>query len=138
MDAGIGHVRGTCYGEDMGEAHASSVTASERPQGCCRIGTSEPIQVTTAAAVLVAAVAGARTPGAAPPSYPHRTTEAWLELERRLELVTKAAATLGSRIPRIQDPRFARQIAHGVDNLLHNIAAGCGALELAIGDGLHA
>src|SRR5207244_9396752 len=35
-------------------------------------------------------------------------------------------------------PRVARQIAHGVDNLLHNIAAGCGALELAIGDGLHA
>jgi hypothetical protein len=52
--------------------------------------------------------------------------------------VTKAAATLGSRIPRVRDPRFARQIAHGVDNLLHNIAAGCGALHLAIGDGLNA
>jgi hypothetical protein len=137
MDAGIGHVRGACYGEDMGEAHANSVTASERPRGCCRIDTSEPIHMTTVAATLVAAVAGAR-PRGAPPSHPDRTTEAWLELERRLVLVTRAAATLGSRIPRLRDPRFARQIAHGVDNLLHNIAAGCGALELAIGDGLHA
>jgi len=124
----------------MSEESADSVTA-EHPancgRGCYRLDTGEPIQVTTAA-VLVAAVAGVRPPGTAPPSYPHRTSEAWLELERRLELVTKAAATLGSRIPRVQDPRFARQIAHGVDNLLHNIAAGCGAVELAIGDGLHA
>ena len=138
MDAGIGRVRGACYGEDMGEAHANSVTASERPRGCRRIDTSGPIHVTTAAAALVAAVAGVRPREASLPSYPDRTSEPWLELERRLELVTKAAATLGSRIVRVRDPRFARNIAHGVDNLAHNIAVGCGALELAIGDALRA
>jgi len=114
------------------------VTASERQRGCYRLGTGEPIHVNAAAAALVAAVAGARPHAAAPASYPDRNSKAWLELEKRLELVTKAAATLGSRIPRLRDQRFAGRIAHGVDNLLHNIAVGCGALELAIGDGLHA
>jgi hypothetical protein len=121
----------------MGESGANSLTATGG-RACYRLDTGEPIQVTTAAAALVAAIAAARSRETAPPSYPDRTSEAWLELERRLELVTKAAATLGSRIPRVRDPRFARQIAHGVDNLLHNIAAGCGALDLAVGDGLNA
>src|SRR5437899_1059135 len=91
---GPGSVGGGCYAPAMLEASADSVTA-ERPsnggRGCHRLDTGEPIQVTTAAAVLVAEVAGARPAGAAPPSYSHRTSEAWLELERRLELVTKAA-----------------------------------------------
>src|SRR3954471_7344054 len=34
--------------------------------------------------------------------------------------------------------RRVRNLHKAVDNLLHNIATGCGALELAIGDGLHA
>src|SRR3954471_10640486 len=34
--------------------------------------------------------------------------------------------------------RRVRNLHKAVDNLLHNIATGCGALELAIGDGFHA
>ena len=60
------------------------------------------------------------------------------ELERRLDLVTRAAASLGSRIPRIRDPRLALVIARGLDMLLCNISVGYNALELAIGDGLAA
>jgi hypothetical protein len=63
---------------------------------------------------------------------------AWTQLEKRLELVTKAAADLGSRIPRVREPRLALTIAHGLDTLLCNIAVGYNALELAIGDGLAA
>ena len=67
-----------------------------------------------------------------------RNDEAWDQLEKRLEQVTKAAATLGSRIPRVRDPRQALVIARGLDTLLCNIAAGYNTLELAIGDGLAA
>jgi hypothetical protein len=82
-----------------------------------------------------AAGAGAKAGGA---GLPERNGEAWEQLEKRLELVTKAAANLGSRIPRIRDPRLALTIARGLDALLCNIAAGHNALELAIGDGLAA
>src|SRR5258705_14017523 len=91
MDAGIGRVRGACYGEDMGEAHANSVTASERPRRCCRIDTSEPMHVTTAAAALVAAVEGARTHGAPLLSGPRRPREGWPELGRAPPRGDKAA-----------------------------------------------
>jgi hypothetical protein len=111
---GPGHVGGGCYAPAMGEAGTHSLTAdhpAHRGRGCYRLDTGEPIHLTTVAAALVAALAGAGPRGAAPASYPDRTSEAWLELERRLELVTKAAATLGSRIPRLRNPRFARRIA---------------------------
>src|SRR5437667_3919524 len=52
--------------------------------------------------------------------------------------LTRAAATLGTRIPRIRDPRLAVTIAHGLDTLLCNITTGYNALELAIGDSLAA
>ena len=52
--------------------------------------------------------------------------------------MTKAAATLGTRIPRIRDPRMALTIARGLDALLCNITSGYNALELAIGEGLAA
>src|SRR3954470_9349202 len=89
------------------------------------------------AAALVGAVAGVRAEAGAR-EFPDPASAAWLELERRLELVTKGAATLGSRIPRIRAPRFARPVAHGLDALLGNITVGYNALELAIGDGLAA
>src|SRR4051812_13028559 len=89
------------------------------------------------AAALVGAVAGVHAE-AGGLAFPDPASAAWLELERRLDLVTKGAATLGSRIPRIRDPRFARPVAHGLDALLGNITVGYNALELAIGDGLAA
>jgi hypothetical protein len=70
--------------------------------------------------------------------FPDRTSEAWQELEKRLEALTKAAAEIDSQIPRIRDPRQALTIACGLDTLLCNITAGYNALELAIGDGLAA
>ena len=87
------------------------------------------------AAALVGAVAGVRPGGL---EFPDRSSEAWQELEKRLAGLTKAAATLGSRIPRIRDPQFALTVARGLDALLCNIAVGYNALELAIGDGLAA
>src|SRR5262249_17869293 len=62
----------------------------------------------------------------------------WQQLEKRLDALTRAAATLGSRIPRIRDSGQALTIARGLDTLLCNITAGYNALELAIGDGLAA
>jgi hypothetical protein len=116
--------------------------------GCYDLATGEPckgldrLQARAArekielAATLVGAVAGVRAQGGL--ELPERTSQAWQELEKRLEAVTKAAATSGSRIPRIRDPRLALTIARGLDALLCNIAAGYNALELAIGDGLAA
>src|SRR5258705_13813100 len=104
MDAGIGRVRGACYGEDMGEAHANSVTASERPRGCCRLDTSEPMHVTTAAAALVAAVAGARPRGAPPPPRPDRTSEAWVQIGEPAGPGAKGPAAPGSGGPRGRRP----------------------------------
>ena len=69
------------------------------------------------AAALVGAVAGVRAE-AGGLEFPDRTSEAWQQLEKRLEALTRAAATLGSRIPRIRDPRLALTIAHGLDTLL--------------------
>jgi hypothetical protein len=88
------------------------------------------------AAALVGAVAGVRAAGAL--EFPDRTTAAWQELERRLEMVTKSAQTLGSRIPRIRDGRLGLYVARGLDTLLRNIVAGHAALELAICEGLAA
>src|SRR5205823_5230900 len=64
------------------------------------------------AAALVGAVAGVRAERGGL-EFRDRTSEAWQQLERRLEALTRAAATLGSRIPRIRDPRLALTIAHG-------------------------
>ena len=88
------------------------------------------------AAVLVGAVAGVRAnPGV---QLPDQASEAWQALEKHLDLVTKAASTLGGRIPRIRDPQVALTVARGLDLLLCNIVLGFNALELAIGDGLAA
>jgi len=89
------------------------------------------------AAALVGAVAGVRAE-AGGLELTDRTSEAWQQLEKRLEALTRVSATLGSRIPRIRDPRHALTIARGLDTLLCNITSGYNALELAIGDGLAA
>src|SRR2546430_15326797 len=89
------------------------------------------------AAALVGAVAGVRAE-AGGLEFPDRTSQAWQQLEKRLESLTRVSATLGSRIPRIRDPRLALTIAQGLATLLCNITAGYNALGLAIGDGLAA
>src|SRR2546427_9990395 len=89
------------------------------------------------AAALVGAVAGVRAERGSL-EFPNRTSEAWQQLEKRLEALTRVSATLGSRIPRIRGPRLALTIAQGLDTLLCNITAGYNALELVIGDGLAA
>ena len=64
--------------------------------------------------------------------------EAYAEIDARLEAVEKAAASLGSRIPRVRDPVLGRRIAQGLDTLLRNVVSGWGAIDLAIGEGLDA
>ena len=115
--------------------------------GCSDLATSEPCKgldrvdigrdKIELAAVLVGALAGVRAE-AGSLELPDRAGEAWQALERRLAAVTKAAATLGTRIPRIRDPGLALTIARGLDALLCNITSGYNALELAIGEGLAA
>ncbi len=56
----------------------------------------------------------------------------------KLEALAAAAATLPDRLPRASDPISARRIAHGLHILLANLAKGRQALDIAIGEGLHA
>ena len=141
----------------MGEVHAGvgSVAGNvgggcyARGMDCCDLATGEPCKGVDRlpagagrdkielAAMLVGAVAGVRT---APDKleFPDRTSAAWQAMEKRLEQVTKATATIEARIPRIRDPQQANVIAHGLDTLLCNIAVGRNALELAIAEGLAA
>jgi hypothetical protein len=119
----------------MGGEQAEPVIVSEHPRGCYRLDTRAPIEVSAATVALVAAVASER-PGTRDAPMPDPAGDTWRELERRLDEVTKAAEALGSRIPRTRDPRLARRIALGLDALLANVAAGHGALDLAIGEGL--
>ena len=115
--------------------------------GCSDLATSEPCKgldradigrdKIELAAVLVGVMAGVRAE-AGSLEFPDPRSETWQALERRLAAVTKAAATLGTRIPRIRDPRVALTIAQGLDALLCNITSGYNALELAIGEGLAA
>src|SRR6267378_1793044 len=70
--------------------------------------------------------------------YDHRMCEACTELDARLEAVAKAAAPLGSRLPRVRDPATARWMAHQMDSLFRNVTSGYGALDVAIGEGLDA
>ncbi|MGZ6125460.1 MAG: hypothetical protein ACXWLR_10910, partial [Myxococcales bacterium] len=114
----------------------SDLATGEPCQGLDRLSAGSGRDKVELAAVLVGAAAGVRAHGAL--EFPERTSEAWQALEKRLEAVAKAADTLGSRIPRIRDPRLARTIARGLDALLCNITTGYNALELAIGDGLAA
>ncbi|HZR11550.1 MAG TPA: hypothetical protein VFA79_23390, partial [Myxococcales bacterium] len=111
------------------------LATGEPCKGLDRFPTSPARDKVDLAAVLVGAVAGVRAGGL---EFPDRSSEAWQELEKRLELLTNAAATLGSRIPRIRDLELAVPIARGLDTLLCNIAVGYNVLELAIGDGLAA
>ena len=60
------------------------------------------------------------------------------ELDARLELVERLATPLPSRLPRVRDPELGRWMAQQLDALLRNVNAGCGALDVAIGEGLHA
>jgi hypothetical protein len=64
--------------------------------------------------------------------------EACTELDARLEAVANAGASLGSRIPRVRDPATGRWMAHGMDALLRNLSSGCGAIDVALGEGLDA
>src|SRR2546421_90488 len=60
------------------------------------------------------------------------------ELDARLELVERLATPLPSLLPRMRDPELGRWMAQQLDALLRNVTAGCGALDVAIGEGLHA
>ncbi|HZR08280.1 MAG TPA: hypothetical protein VFA79_06850, partial [Myxococcales bacterium] len=111
------------------------LATGERCKGLDRFPRSPARDKVELAAVLVGAVAGVRAGGL---EFPDRSSEAWQQLEKRLELLTTAAATLGARIPRIRDLELAAPIARGLDTLLCNIAVGYNVLELAIGDGLAA
>jgi len=70
--------------------------------------------------------------------YAHHMGEACTELDARLEAVAKAAAPLGSRLPRVRDPATARWMAHAMDALLRNVTSGYDALDVALGEGLDA
>ncbi len=65
-------------------------------------------------------------------------SEACTELDARLEAVAKAAAPLGSRLPRVRDPATACWMAHAMDALLRNVTSGYDALDVALGEGLDA
>jgi len=65
-------------------------------------------------------------------------SEACTELDARLETLANAAALLGSRLPRVRDPAIGRWLAHAMDVLLRNLSSGCGALDVALGEGLDA
>src|SRR5882724_10459982 len=65
-------------------------------------------------------------------------SEACTEIDARLEAVANAAALLGSRLPRVRDPGSGLWMAHGMDTLLRNLSSGCGALDVALGEGLDA
>lgn len=64
--------------------------------------------------------------------------EACADLDARLEAVAAAAAPLPSRMPRLRDPAICRRSAQAIDALLVNVSRGHSALDLAIGEGLHA
>src|SRR5467141_3347076 len=70
--------------------------------------------------------------------YARHMDEACTELDARLEALANAAAPLGSRLPRVRDPATARRMAHAMDALLRNLSSGCGALDVALGEGLDA
>jgi len=55
-----------------------------------------------------------------------------------LEALANAAALLGSRLPRVRDPAVGLRMAHGMETLLRNLSIGCGALDVALGEGLDA
>jgi hypothetical protein len=65
-------------------------------------------------------------------------SEACTELDARLEALANAAALLGSRLPRVRDPAVGLRMAHGMETLLRNLSSGCGALDVALGEGLDA
>jgi len=131
--APAGNVGGGCYGRGMG---CSDITTGEPCKGLDRFPAGPAGDKIGLAAALVGAAAGVRAHSGL--EFPDRASDAWQKLEKRLEAVTKTAAMLGSRIPRIRDPRFALTIARGLDSLLCNITTGHNALELAVGDGLAA
>jgi len=64
--------------------------------------------------------------------------EACTEIDTRFEAVAKAAAPLGSRLPRVRDPVLGRWIAQQMSALLRNVTAGHAALDVSIGEGLEA
>src|ERR1700730_19141481 len=72
------------------------------------------------------------------PCYAHHMGEACTELDARLEALAHAAAPLGSRLPRVRDPAIGRWMARGLDTLLRNLSSGCGAVDIALGEGLDA
>src|SRR5438445_8483843 len=64
--------------------------------------------------------------------------EACREIDTRFEGVAKAAAPVGSRLPRGRDPVLGGWIAKQMHALLRNITAGHCALDVVIGEGLDA
>src|SRR5712671_4362678 len=64
--------------------------------------------------------------------------EACTELDERLEVGARLAAPLPSRLPRVRDPELGRWMAQRLDALLRSVTAGYSALDVAIGEGLHA
>src|SRR5438105_10442297 len=111
------------------------LSTGEPCQGLDRVPGSPVRDKIELAAALVGAVAGVRAE-AGGLEFPDRTSEAWQQLEKRLEALTRAAATLGSRIPRIRDPRLALTIAHGRDTPWCTLTTAYTALDRATGAGL--
>src|SRR5256885_1971396 len=112
-----GNVRGGWYRGGMG---CYDLSTGEFCKGLDRLPGSPARDRIELAAALVGAVAGVRAE-AGGLELPDRTSEAWQQLEKRLEAVTRAAATLGSRIPRLRDPRLALTPPRGLDPPLWQI-----------------
>src|SRR5438445_6406434 len=126
-----GNVRGGWYRGGMG---CYDLSTGEVCKGLDRLPGSPARDKIELAAALVGAVAGVRAERGGV-EFTHRTSQAWQQLEKRLEALTRVSATLGSRIPRIRDPRLALTIAQRLDTLLCTIPAGYNAPEPEIGDG---
>src|SRR2546423_4251718 len=105
-----GNVRGGWYRGGMG---CYDLSTGEFCKGLDPVPGSAARDKIELAAALVGAVAGVRAV-AGGLEFPDRSSEAWQQLEKRLEALTRASATLGSRIPRIRDPPRAPTHARGV------------------------
>src|SRR5439155_20385042 len=95
-----GNVRGGWYRGGMG---CYDLSTGEPCNGLDRLPAGPARDKIELAAALVGAVAGVRAE-AGGLELTDRTGEAWQQLEKRLEALTRVSATPGSGIPTIRDP----------------------------------